>query len=276
MPDGGTLWQIFSLKNALFKLRAFVLYKADNGITESMENCNMGESRSATTILLICRKGQSRHVYQDALQASGMVLVCVESFMAFFRQGVYCPLNGIFVDMPTYMRCSEDEKRQLTELVAFFPALRLKCHEPTGEIRTLPFGTKYPGNCAPADFAQKFCAPFHQRMIRSCERSPLNLAALMSASPLGANSASEKTVTANISCGGCFLICFEPWRIGDRGWLVLTDLNDTTAIHIEVCWLREWGESGALPGMGVRFIDLSESQRAELNRLSGRNLMLED
>ncbi|NTW99913.1 MAG: PilZ domain-containing protein [Geobacteraceae bacterium] len=230
----------------------------------------------ATTILLVCRDGKSRQVYQEELVIPGVSLVCVQTLTEFFCPGVYCPLNGILVDMPTYMCSSEEEKRLLTDLVGHFPALRLKCNESTGEIRTLPFGTAYPGNNPPADFVQKYCVSFAQRRIRAGERSQQHLPALLNLSPPVEILSGVRTVTANISCGGCFLISYEPWIIGNHGWVTFPDLKDTAPIPVEICWIRSWGEYRSLPGMGVRFIDLTESQKGELIRLGGRGYMSDD
>ena len=230
----------------------------------------------ATTILLICRKGKSRQVYQADLDLPGVALVCVQGLMEFFSRETYCPLNGILVDMPTYMRSSEEEKRLLSDLVGIFPALRLKYHELSGEIRTLPFGTAYPANTAPSVFVQKYCTPFVQRKIRTSERSLLNLPALLNMSLPVENVYGARSVTANISRGGCFLVRFEPWMVGEQGWLVLPELKDNAPIPVEVCTVRLWGEYGSLPGMGVRFIDLTSSQKVELSRLGGQCFMPDD
>ncbi|MDD2542366.1 MAG: PilZ domain-containing protein [Desulfuromonadaceae bacterium] len=229
-----------------------------------------------TAILLICREGKSRQVYQAELDVPGVLLVCVQTLMQFFRREVYCPLNGILVDMPTYIRSSEEEKRLLTDLVGLFPALRLRCHEPSGEIRTLPFGTGCPGNIGPAIFVQEYCTNFVQRSIRTSERSLLNIPALLNTSIPVEQVSSARSVTANISRGGCFLISFEPWGVGDRGWLVLPTLIDNTPIPVEVRSIQLWGECCSLPGMGVRFIELTKAQKDELKRLGGQNYMPED
>jgi hypothetical protein len=229
-----------------------------------------------TTILLICREGKSRQLYQAGLDSSGVSLVCVHTLMQFFRRDLYRPLSGILVDMPTYMQSSEEEKRLVTDLVELFPALRIKCQESSGTIRTLPFGTAYPANTSPADFVQKYCAPFVPRMIRTGERSPLNMPALLNTAVPADTLSGARSVTADISRGGCFLISFEPWRVGARGWLTLPELNDTAPIPVEVRWVRLWGECRSLPGMGIRFADLTESQKAELGRLGGKSLMQED
>ncbi|MDD2736133.1 MAG: PilZ domain-containing protein [Desulfuromonadaceae bacterium] len=228
------------------------------------------------TILLICREGVSRNVYHAELASSGVLLVCVQSLMGFFRTEVYCSLSGILVDMPTYMRCSDEEKSLLTELVGHFPSLRLKCNEPTGEIRTLPFGAAYPGNSSPAVFVQKYCTTFIPRKIRTGERSLHHLPALLNTCLPAENDSGLRTVTANISREGCFLISFEPRIVGDRGWLTFPGWKDSTPILVEVCWVQSWGESRSLPGFGVRFIDLTDAQKDELRGLGGQSYFLEE
>jgi len=230
---------------------------------------------ASTTVLLICREGQSRRLYQEELDIPGIGLVCVQTLMEFFSRGVYNLLSGIFVDMPSYMRFSDEEKRLLTELVAIFPALRLKCNESSGEIRMLPFGSVHSGDITLAVFVQHYCVPFSQRRIRTCERSQLHMPVLLSRELPVEDAASSRCVTANISREGCFIICFEPWCVGDRGWLVLTELEDSAPVRIEVCWVQKWGEYRALPGMGVKFIEPVESQKSALIRLGGQNLMQE-
>jgi hypothetical protein len=173
------------------------------------------------------------------------------------------------------MFCSEEEKLFLTELVGIFPAMRLKCHEPSGEIRTLSFGTNYPGNVAPVVFVQKYCASFVKRSIRTCERSQINLSALLSRDLPEEYLNCERSVTAYLSCNGCFLVNFEPWIVGERGWLTFPGLADAVPILVEVRSIRLWGASRSLPGMGVCFVDLSAIQKAELSRLGGQSYMLE-
>ncbi|HCE66523.1 MAG: hypothetical protein A2X82_05015 [Geobacteraceae bacterium GWC2_55_20] len=237
----------------------------------------MGEDRNPmTNVLLICREGESRRLYQAELDSPDVSLICVQALMEFFDRHVYCPLSGILVDMPTYMRCCEEEKHLLTVLVGLFPALRLKCNETTGEIRTLPFGTTYSGKILPSDFVRKYCRAFVERKIRTCDRTHLNYPAMLNLLRPAENVPGTKSVTTSISCEGCFLVSFEPWNIGERGWLTIPDLADDSPIPVEVRSVRSWGEPGFLPGMGVRFIELNGSQKAALIRLGGRSFITDD
>ena len=68
----------------------------------------------------------------------------------------------------------------------------------------------------------------------------------------------------------------EPWDVGERGWIVVSDLKDDSPIPVEVCSVLPWGESRILPGMGVNFTALTELQKTELNRLCGKSYMQGD
>lgn len=237
----------------------------------------MSDVRSgATTVLVICREGKSRQRYLTELDIPGVLLVLVQTLTQFFHCEIYCPISGILVDMPTYMQSSEEEKRLLTELVGLFPSLRIRCQESSGEIRTLPFGAAYRANISPALFVQEYCTPFAQRRIRTSERTQSNLPVLLNTSDQAEDFSWVRSVTANISAGGCFLISFEPLTAGDRIWLTFPDLQDAAPVPAEVRWVRLWNEHRSLPGMGVRFIDLTESQKAELGNLCGEDFMQKD
>ena len=56
---------------------------------------------------------------------------------------------------------------------------------------------------------------------------------------------------------------------------MLPELQDNAPIPVEVCFVKMWGAGPAMPGMGVRFIELSKLQHSELVSLSGRGFMLE-
>lgn len=66
--------------------------------------------------------------------------------------------------------------------------------------------------------------------------------------------------TENISLSGAFIRCQEPLEPGER-LIVIVKLpfNPSLNSHAEVVWYRVPGpnDQGTLPGMGVKFIDLT-------------------
>ena len=76
--------------------------------------------------------------------------------------------------------------------------------------------------------------------------------------------------TENISSGGLFIATYDIRPMGERIHLEFTipDRSGPVSIIGEVRWLREYNHSNTdmIPGMGVRFIDLSESDRADIEK----------
>jgi PilZ domain len=219
----------------------------------------------AINILLICREGDSRKAFSDQMAESCASILPVSDLKEYFASHSHAILSGIMVDMPTYMRFTEDEKRVLGELVEIFPAMRIKCNEQTGEIRTLPFSTRMPGVMSLVEFAASCCEQFTPRRVRLDERSSKQWNILLKRDH-GQESPATKTASLNISMGGCFVVCFEPWNVGDTGWLTVKEVEGLGEIKFTVCWVRQWGEKSHLPGMGLGFAGLTESQREILGR----------
>ena len=229
-----------------------------------------------TRILLICSEGLSRKTYLAELARSGTSTVCVPSLMVFFRIDTYTSISGIMVDMPTYIRSSDEEKRLLSEIVDLFPSLRLKCHEPSGEIRSIPFGKTFPGAPSLVDFINTHCTQFTSRFLRSSERSNNIIPMLLNTSHPTETTPGDRTVSTNFSADGCFLIRFEPMNVGAQAWLTIPEVLDLTPLHVEVCWVRNWGEGHSLPGIGVQFIHLTAAQKSALTGFGGRTLLQSD
>lgn len=216
-------------------------------------------------ILMICREGESRNAFSAQMAQSCASILPVADLKEYLDHHSHVMLSGIMVDMPTYMRFSEDEKRLLGDLVEIFPAMRIKCNEQTGEIRTLPFSTRMPGVMTLAEFASSCRDQFAPRRIRLFERSSKQWNILISKDQ-GELEGGTRTASLNISMGGCFVVSFDPWHPGDTGWLKIKELDGLAEVGFKVCWVRQWGEKSQLPGMGLEFVGLTDRQREILSR----------
>jgi len=74
-------------------------------------------------------------------------------------------------------------------------------------------------------------------------------------------------VTKNISTGGCFIFSTHRWKEGDDIWIKFNEISDLTLIQAQVRTVLKWGESRQIPGIGVKFINLSKPQAEEIARL---------
>lgn len=75
-------------------------------------------------------------------------------------------------------------------------------------------------------------------------------------------------LTENISEGGLFVVTESPFEVGDEITvnLELKGRKGAQAVQCVVCWLREFPDGGLLPGMGLRFTDLSPEQAAAIKK----------
>ena len=76
--------------------------------------------------------------------------------------------------------------------------------------------------------------------------------------------------TENISAGGLFIATYQTEPVGSRFQVQFTipNLPHQFNVACEVRWVRVYNEDAPveqMPGMGVRFLDLSDEERGMLN-----------
>jgi hypothetical protein len=73
-----------------------------------------------------------------------------------------------------------------------------------------------------------------------------------------------RTVTMDVSSNGCFLFSSARFQLGGRVWLRIIDLYEKTPISGIVRHKLKWGEAMVVPGIGIEFETITESQRQSL------------
>jgi hypothetical protein len=68
----------------------------------------------------------------------------------------------------------------------------------------------------------------------------------------------------DVSSNGCFLFSSARFQLGGRVWLRIVDLYDKSPISGIVRHKRKWGEAMVVPGIGIEFEVITESQRQSL------------
>jgi hypothetical protein len=81
--------------------------------------------------------------------------------------------------------------------------------------------------------------------------------------PIG-EKALERTVTINISKGGCFLFSGRDWSNTPKAWFIINELQDKTPIAGDIRWTVEWGKQMTIPGIGLSFKHIKPSQLEKL------------
>ena len=139
----------------------------------------------------------------------------------------------------------------------------IQYEEATETVRVLSFGREH--SCeSVAEFINTACRSFAARPIRATVRKDVHFNALISKSGDLPEEGWTQTVTMNISQRGCFLYSIDQWEIGSNISIVLKELKDKQPITGQVRWQIPWGEIMQIPGIGVKFGQISTNQLSEI------------
>lgn len=219
-----------------------------------------------TRVMLIAGDPVSRRGYQETLAKIGVIVDTVTSFREFYYAVLATPYNGVLVDVPTKIRTPNDEKDLVKEIMDLFPVIQLNFDSATGKISTY-FTGQLNKSCTLDYFINNECRRFRARTARRSERKTMHLNVMLGREKAGRRSPFERTVTINVSKGGCFIFSTVEWGVGATAWFMIKELKDGTPIRGEVRWKVDWGKSMQIPGIGVTFEEINEIQRDHLNAL---------
>ncbi len=209
-------------------------------------------------LLLISQDGPSRRAYLEALNKSGVQVDVVSSFGEIYKLLAENQYNGVMVDIKTKIRSSERDKDTAIKILEQVPFVHLKFEENTGTIQSFYYGQT--GSQTLEEFVDRECRSFNARKIRINARKDVYFNIVLSSSSDVSEKADEHTITINVSIGGCFIYSTGNWEISDKVMIVIKELEDIRPIACEVRWKRTWGEAMRVPGIGVKFENISEGQ----------------
>ena len=213
-------------------------------------------------ILLIAREGETRKKYQEAITDLGVETVVVSSLKKTDRALMDLSYHGVMVDMRTKMKILKDDNELVYTALRKFPVAHLNLERKTGAIRLF-----YPGQKTGAtleDFVNRECASFTPRILSSGVRKQIHFNVVLSENKEFSAEHCERTVTVDISREGCFVFSVRDWEPGDSVWLSIKELHDDTPICALVRWCLKWGEGMRVPGIGLKFMEITESQAKEI------------
>jgi hypothetical protein len=214
-------------------------------------------------LALLARPGAGRENYLDALRGLAQVdsADTVGDFLGLLRQR---PYHGLLIDIPTQIKSPGKERDELGAVLGRFPTARLNWRPEAGQVSVLVLGASTAGDYTLVDFIENQCRHFSNSPVRSASRIDLHLNLLLYREFPSQTSQAERTVTLDISWGGCFILTGGDWPLGSQAWVVLTELPDWHPIQVVVRWAQPWGQARRLPGIGCQFVDLGMDQAQEI------------
>ncbi len=216
-----------------------------------------------TRLLLVCKEGEARQAYLDVIEPLDVHIDIVSSFGEVYKTMITKPYNGVIVDVTTKIRAPKEDKALVHEVLEEFPVVQLKWENQTDTISTLYFGQfRHSGSLE--DFVNQQCRLFAARKIRSSRRIAVNFNLVLARNKNFGHADVHRTITIDVSKGGCFIYCSDEWEEHSNAWLIIKELADDRPIRAEVRWAIPWGKAMKIPGIGVMFKDIEGPQYEDI------------
>jgi hypothetical protein len=215
-------------------------------------------------ILLIATEGEERNIYCEAIKGLGVAVHAVPSLKGLDANVTDLYFHGVVIDMPTKISALKNDRELIYTTLRKFPTAHVGLEKSKRQVRIF-----YPGQAPGAtllDFVNDKCRPFVPRRLGHHIRKEIHFNVLLSKEREAAIVNAEKTVTVDVSERGCFLFSVQDWAPSDTAWLIIMELDDKTPISAEVCRYIKWGLGMHVPGIGVKFTEITESQTREISK----------
>jgi Tfp pilus assembly protein PilZ len=210
-------------------------------------------------VLLLSGEGKAKQAYLDTIKHLDIDVDTVSSITELYKTMINKPCHGVMIDLPTKIKASRDEKALVHEVLNKFPVINLRWENETGTIKTL-YHSKIQSGGTIKDFINQECRSFNPRTIRSSVRKNINFNVMLTKSDNFKEENMERTITIDVSKGGCFIYSPKKWERHSDVLLIIKELEDHTPIRGKVIWGIAWGEAMRIPGIGVMFKEIKSSQ----------------
>lgn len=208
---------------------------------------------------------QAREAYLECVRAARAEADVVSGPRALHERLVREAYSGLLVDLPTLIKAPHADKCMVRKDMELYPVLRLRYDEGERKVRGLFYGQESPDGDVVAQFIRQELGAVSPRLLRASPRRKLNFNALVCRGDVFDPENALRTVTLDVSRGGCFLVTCEEFPPGAEICLRFLELGDPAPMRAVLRRRVEWGKSMAVPGIGVEFLDLSEEQRKALD-----------
>lgn len=222
-----------------------------------------------TRILVVVKDEEAGDAYAHALSEVGAACDVVHSFDEMSQLATENCYNGFLLDILTLVRCGKEEKVIAYECINLFPVLRVKWEARQKKIKLSPLEQSFSPDTESAlrFFIESRCKTFPARSLRRSPRRQINLNLYYSTDPGFSAESTQQSFTINLGTHGLFLYSMQEFPQGDTIWLRFLEFADQTPIPATVRWSQRWGVTRCIPGAGVKFESLTESQDQEIRKL---------
>lgn len=211
-------------------------------------------------VLLFVQEGSAKEKYLYALADCGAQVFVTSSFFDLSEEICSRTYHGLFIDLPTKMKAIKENKAYVYRLVQRFPVSHLQMDGGSGEIRCYHLNRQLGSTLI--DFINSQCRTFIPQKIRLDARATIHLPVLIYKHQ--ADKRPERSITNDLSSGGCFVFSCRRWREGQDILIRFKNISDPRPLPGHIKTVVKWGTPRQIPGIGIQFTDVSPSQAAAL------------
>lgn len=146
------------------------------------------------------------------------------------------------------------------EIVELYPTIRLRWDPGNEMIRSL-LAINHDYNNDIEYFLKVQCREFPGKTLRTHTRRDLHFNVLIAENAEALDNNPTKSVTVDVSEGGCFVYSTGNWEIGQTIYFIFNEIDNCKAITGTVRQIKNWGEKMRFPGLGVQFQQIEPSQK---------------
>ena len=227
----------------------------------------MQKDASMIKLLLLSSNSEAVSACQQTLEERGANCAWAGDVVDMHRQLVSTPFNGLILDVLTTARIAQKDRALVQEVSEYYPTLLLRWNKASQKVRGLVFGEILDKEDPLGDFVERFCQAERALTFRENRRYDIHFNVLLSPEQDFSGELVERTVTLDLSRGGCFIISSRDWKNINQAWIRILELSDPTPIRVQLCSRVPWGEQTRIPGIGIKFIDLQPTQQQEIYQL---------
>lgn len=214
-------------------------------------------------MVLVARPGRARECILAALarfDVSCDLAGSPEELRGLARGTCYC---GVLFDVPTLLREKGFDKELLRDLALIYPSVKLRYDPDADVVHALGSGAVPLGLDGLSVFVEA-CRRVAPRPLRRGGRVALHLPVVLRRAG-GETDDGERSVTANVSFMGCFVVTAATFAPGEAVTVEFPDLGGCL-VRARVAWVEPWGRRRELPGVGLAFEASPAALAAELAR----------
>lgn len=213
-------------------------------------------------IMLIANSSPATKAYKKYFESKGIRYYTVTNANQIENIPQIIPVNGIVVDVATYIKSDLSEKTLLNEMEEIYPYIRVKWDESKNSINVMHHDDRI--NNLDNFIDMKACK-FDPRVMRTSERQNISYNVVLS-NTADFTGIQERACTLNASESGFFIITSSDlWKEGSKIHVVINELTLRTPIQATVLRKVSWGEEPfCIPGISIRIDSILDQQQDEL------------